>query len=237
MSTFPGGTSLSLLDVYSDAAPDGVCGGSPHMHTASTECYVAVGGRGRLHSLTSEGYRETDLEPGRIAWFTPGTIHRSVNVDRAQIVVLMSNAGLPEAGDAVMTFPPEHLVDAERYREAATLPEGASEAELAQAASRRRDLAVEGYLPIRDALIAGDDRPLVAFREAAARIVADRAESWTRIVRDGPLSQAQLTLDVLARMTAGDASHLADAVVTDAREPEHRFGMCGRLRAFDLTPH
>jgi len=235
MSTFPGGASLSLLDVYSDAAPDGVCGGSPHMHTASTECYIAVGGRGQLHSLTSDGYRETDLVHGRIAWFTPGTIHRSVNLDHAQIVVLMSNAGLPESGDAVMTFPPEHLVDAERYREAAALPEGASEAELAEAASRRRDLAVEGYMPIRDALIAGDDRPLIAFREAAARIVADRAESWTRIVRDGPLAQVQVTLDVLARMRAGDAAHLADATVVDGLEPEHRFGMCGRLRAFDVA--
>jgi mannose-6-phosphate isomerase-like protein (cupin superfamily) len=123
MSTFPGGTSLSFLDVYTSEAPDGVCGGSPHMHTASTECYIAVGGRGQLHSLTSEGHRETDLEPGRITWFTPGTIHRAVNLDHARFVVLMSNAGLPEAGDAVMTFPSEYLESAERYREAAGRPD------------------------------------------------------------------------------------------------------------------
>lgn len=235
MSTFPGGTSLSFLEVYPDAAPDGICGGSPHMHTASTECYVMVGGRGQLHSLTSDGYRETDLEAGRIVWFTPGTIHRSVNLDHAKIVVLMSNAGLPETGDAVMTFPAEYLADAERYREAAALPESASEAHIAAAASRRRDLAVEGYLPIRDALIAGDDRPLGAFRDAAARIVHDRTESWAPSVRDGPLAQAQRTLDVLTQMRAGDGSHLADAAVVDGIEPAHRFGMCGRLRAFDLA--
>jgi len=235
MSTFPGGTSLSFLDVYSDPAPDGICGGSPHMHTASTECYIAVGGRGQLHSLTSDGYRETNLEDGRIAWFTPGTIHRAVNIDRVKLVVLMSNAGLPEAGDAVMTFPAPYLADAERYLAAAALPASASEEQLARAASRRRDLAVEGYLPIRDALIAGDDRPLGAFREAAARLVEERTGSWTQIVVDGPLAQAQLTLDVLARMGSGDSSHLADAAVVDGLEPEHRFGMCGRLAAFDVV--
>jgi len=237
MSTFPGGTSLSFLDVYTSAAPDGICGGSPHMHTASTECYIAIGGRGQLHSLTSEGYRETDLEPGRITWFTPGTIHRAVNLDRAQLVVLMSNAGLPEAGDAVMTFPTEYLEDVERYREAAALPAGASDDELAIAAAKRRDLAVEGYLVIRDALIAGDDGPLKRFRERAAEIVADRVAGWTGIVEHGPLAQAQHTLDLLARLTAGDASHLDDATVAPGLVPAHRFGMCGNLRAYDVAAH
>lgn len=237
MSTFPGGTSLSFLDVYDSPAPDGVCGGSPHMHTASTECYIAIGGRGQLHSLTSEGYRETDLEPGRITWFTPGTIHRAVNLDHARLVVLMSNAGLPEAGDAVMTFPSEYLQSAERYREAAALPAGGSEDELAVAAAKRRDLAVEGYLAIRDALIAGDDRPLRQFRERAAEIVADRLSGWSGIVERGPLAQAQGTLDVLARMAAGDASHLEEAAVAPGLEPAHRFGMCGRLRAYDVAAH
>lgn len=235
MTTFPGGTSLSFLDVYSDPAPDGICGGSPHLHTASTECYIAVGGRGQLHSLTSDGYRETDLEEGRITWFTAGTIHRAVNIDRARFVVLMSNAGLPETGDAVMTFPAEYLTDGERYRDAAALPAHGSEEQLAEAASRRRDLAVEGYLPIRDALIAGDDRPLGAFREAAARIVAGRLGSWISTVEDAPLAQARGTLDVLARMQAGDASHLADAGLALDSSPTERFGMCGRLRAFDTA--
>ncbi|MGO2060414.1 MAG: cupin domain-containing protein [Microbacterium gubbeenense] len=235
MTAFPGGTSLSFLDVYTDPAPDGICGGSPHLHTASTECYVSVGGRGQIHTLTSDGYRETELDEGRIAWFTPGTIHRAVNVDRARFIVLMSNAGLPEAGDAVMTFPAAYLTDSGRYREAAALPSGGSDEQLAAAASRRRDLAVEGYLPIRDALIAGDDRPLGEFREAAARIVADRVGSWTPIVERGPLAQAENTLDVLSRIASGDASHLAEAAVSPVLAPSPGFGMCGRLRAFDVA--
>ena len=235
MSTFPGGTSLSFLDVYTSAAPDGICSGSPHMHTASTECYIAVGGRGQLHSLTSEGYRETDLEPGRIAWFTPGTIHRAVNLDSAQLVVLMSNAGLPEAGDAVMTFPAEHLASPEAYRAAAALPADGTEEEIAAAAERRRDLAVQGYLVIRDALLAGDEAPLREFRERAAEIVADRVASWNGIVESGPLAQAQNTMEILAKMTSGDASHLEDAFVAGDLEPARKFGMCGRLRAYDVA--
>lgn len=235
MSTFPGGTSLSFLDVYDDAAPDGVCGGSPHLHTASTECYIGVAGRGRVHTLTAEGFSDTGLEAGRLVWFTPGTVHRAVTLDRLRAIVLMSNAGLPEAGDAVLTFPPEYLADPDRYREAVALPADGSEEQTARAAARRRDLAVAGYLPIRDALCAGDDRPLGAFRDAAAAIVAERVPSWQGIVADGPLAQAERTSELIARMLSGDASHLADAAVSSAPDPVPRFGMCGRLTAFDLS--
>ena len=52
------------------------------------------------------------LEPGAFVWFTPGTIHRLVNGGDLEILVLMQNAGLPEAGDMVITFPPDVLADA-----------------------------------------------------------------------------------------------------------------------------
>ncbi len=41
-----------------------------------------------------------------------------------RITVLMQNGGLPEAGDAVFTFPPEVLADPGAYAAAATLPPG-----------------------------------------------------------------------------------------------------------------
>lgn len=103
--SFPGGTSLSHLDIYHDAAPDGICGGSPHIHLVSTEAYLVVEGRGALQTIDGEGVRETELNAGSVVWFTPGTIHRAVNRGGLKVLVLMSNAGLPEAGDAVMTFP------------------------------------------------------------------------------------------------------------------------------------
>jgi len=234
MSGLPGGTSLSFLDVYEDRAQDGICGGSPHMHLASTECYIVLEGSGQLHALTSDGVRETDLEPGSIVSFTPGTIHRAVNLSGLRVIVLMSNAGLPEAGDAVLTFPPEYLADPERYRAAAALPDG-DEGSTGAAAARRRDLAVAGYRPIRDALAAGDPRPLEAFREAAAALVAPLVPGWEPVVRSGPLARAQHTLDMLPALAGGDASPLAAAAVSVAPAPTHRFGMCGRLRAFDVS--
>ncbi|MFT7841615.1 cupin domain-containing protein [Saccharothrix sp. BKS2] len=236
MSTFPGGASLSFLDVYDDPAPDGVVGGSPHLHLVSTECYVVVGGEGELHTVTTEGCREVPLRPGSVVWFTPGTLHRAVNHRDLRVVVLMGNAGLPEAGDAVLTFPPGVVADADRYRAAATLPTGVPEAERAAAARRRRDLAVEGFLPIRDAVRAGDQGPLREFYAAAAALVRDRAGDWEEIVREGPLGQVDAALAALGDLAGGAAPHLDRATVLRAPEPppEPVFGMCGRLRPHDV---
>lgn len=235
-SSFPGGTSLSHLDIYADAAPDGVCGGSPHMHLVSTEAYVVVEGRGALQTIDREGFHETELEPGSVVWFTPGTIHRAVNHGDLKVLVVMGNAGLPEAGDAVMTFPVDIVGDPERYAAAATLPQESLEARAA-AASRRRDLAVEGFLVIRDAAAAGDFGPLRAFHAAAAALVQERAASWSDIVERGPVAQAAQSLDITRAIAGGEATHLASATVSLAAEPtgERGFGMCGRLRAYDVS--
>jgi len=234
--TFPGATSVTLLDVYDDVAPDGLRGGSPHMHLASTECYVVIGGRGELHTVDPSGARETELREGSVVWFTPGTIHRAVNHGDLKVLVLMGNAGLPEAGDAVMTFPADIVADPERYAAAATLPREPEQA-TADAAARRRDLAVEGFLVIRDAARAGDFGPLRDFHAAAARLVQDRADAWTDIVERGPAAQAARSLDITGALARGDAPHLAAAAVSQAPQPagERRFGMCGRLRAYDVS--
>ena len=106
---FPGGTAVSHLTVYDWPTPDGLAGGSPHLHTASGEGYVVVGGRGRLQTLSAAGAGEHPLAAGTVLWFTPGTVHRLVNDGGLEIVVVMQNAGLPEAGDAVFTFPADML--------------------------------------------------------------------------------------------------------------------------------
>ena len=235
VSSFPGSTSVTLLDVYEDGAPDGLRGGSPHMHLASTECYVVIGGRGVLHTVDASGARETELSEGSVAWFTPGTIHRAVNLGDLKVLVIMGNAGLPEAGDAVMTFPADVVADATRYAVAAALPPGSLEA--AAAAARRRDLAVEGFLPIRDDVRAGDFRSLRAFYDAAAALVQERAATWTGIVEAGPAAQAQHSLSITRALAQGDAAHLLSSTVKSAPSPggERRFGMCGRLRPYDVS--
>lgn len=230
-STFPGGIGVSELAVYDSAADDGLCGGSPHMHLVSTEAYAVIGGRGALQTIDATGFRETPLSAGSVVWFTPGTIHRAINDGDLRVMVLMSNAGLPEAGDAVMTFPPEHLVDAATYAAAASLDGPGGTAGRAQRAERRRDLAVQGFRRLRDAVRDGRAEELQEFHRAAGALVRGVSAAWGPLVEEGPLAQARRSLHLAGRVAEGDVSHLGLASVTAA--PEHEgeavFGMCGRL--------
>lgn len=232
-STFPGGTAVSRLDVYDTEAPDGCRGGTPHLHLVSTEAYVVTAGRGLLQTLTADGFQETPLADGSVVWFTPGTVHRAVNLGGLRVVVLMSNAGLPEAGDAVMTFPPEVLADPAAYEAAAALSGGEGRAERAR---QRRDLAVHGFFRLRRAIDNGDASALQELYAAAGRLVRDRAAGWSELIADGPLEQARRSLEHARSVAGGDVAHLYEARVTPAAPSpgERGYGMCGRLRTYDL---
>jgi mannose-6-phosphate isomerase-like protein (cupin superfamily) len=235
-ASFPGGTSVSLLDVYRDEAPDGICGGSPHMHLVSTECYIVTAGKGALHTIDGSGYRETSLRPGSVVWFTPGTIHRAVNRGDLSAVVLMGDGGLPEAGDAVMTFPADVVGDRDAYARAATLAPSGDPAARAESAARRRDLAVEGFEQLRKAVAAGADEALHDFHAAALALVRDRATAWPEIVREAPLREAEASLARATAVATGDGRHLsAGRVFEAAAAPGPKgFGMCGRLTTYSL---
>ncbi|WP_329083529.1 MULTISPECIES: cupin domain-containing protein [unclassified Streptosporangium] len=210
------GTGVSDLTVYDWPAEDGLRGGSPHLHTLCAEAYAVVAGSGAVQTLTWSGYQETALAPGAVVRFTPGTVHRLVNGGGLRIVVLMQNSGLPEAGDAVLTFPPGVLADPARYAAAAR-----------SAPRERRDLAVEGFLRLR-----AEGRPgFAAFLEAAAGLVAPRLDAFESRWRDGPLRAAETTGAQLAALRAGDLAHLREAAVT--RVPSvPRDGMCGHLLTY-----
>ena len=123
---FPGGTGVTLLEVYGWPCPDGLRGGSAHIHLASTEGYIVIAGSGRLQTLGGSGCAEVPLRPGDCVWFTPGTVHRLINDDGGlRILAVMQTAGLPEAGDAVLTFPPVVLAVPDRSAAAASLPAAA----------------------------------------------------------------------------------------------------------------
>jgi mannose-6-phosphate isomerase-like protein (cupin superfamily) len=233
---FPGATSVSELEVYDTVAPDGLAGGTPHLHTVSAEAYLVIAGRGRLHTIDGSGFAEHPLEPGSLVWFEPGVIHRAVNDDGLEVRVIMQNAGLPEAGDAVMTFPDEVLADPARYRAAAMLP-GADrpDAERLAAAHSRRDLAVEGYRALfrRDGSI--DPDRLARLHERAVALVAPRAEDWRERWRAGALAAAHDTGERLDRLAAGRDPGLADARVASTAA-HAAFGMCGRLQRYETQP-
>ncbi|MFE0514670.1 cupin domain-containing protein [Streptomyces sp. NPDC058964] len=230
----PGGVAVSRLCVYDWPAADGLRGGTPHVHLACSEAYVVTGGQGAVQTLTASGYEVTPLVPGTVVWFTPGTIHRLVNEDDLRITVLMQNGGLPEAGDAVLTLPPEYLADPEAYAAATAVPADAPEEERARAARARRDLALEGYRALREA---PEPEPLAAFHRAAAALVRPRLAEWSERWRLGARAAAAATGEQLDRLGRGDVSHLAEAVVQAERPSEYgRFGMCGRLDVYRQPP-
>ena len=247
---FPGATGVTLLDVYDWPTADGLRGGSAHIHLASTEGYVVLRGAGRLQTLGRHGYQETPLRPGDCLWFTPGTVHRLVNDDgELQILVVMQNAGLPEAGDCVLTFPPDVLADPARYQAAATLspapdgaatdgPDGLAGGPLEAAARRRRDLAIEGFLALREQVRADGPAALEPFLAAAVALTAGRVPDWRRRWRGQAAAVSALTGQHLDSLQAQQAGHLRAASVFRVPRPAgpRRYGMCGRADPYPAAP-
>lgn len=235
----PGGIGISRLRVYDWEASDGLRGGSPHLHTASTEGYVVLGGHGAVETLSSQGLQRTTLEPEAVVWFTPGTVHRLINADGAlDILTLMSNAGLPEAGDAVLTFPLEVLRDPARYREHATLPAHGDQETMAAAARARRDLALEGFAELRDRALRNLDGALRDLYTAAAALVAPRVAFWEQIVATGPGAGLDATARQLSSLAAGDPGQLGLSGIRSVRpDGAERWGMCGHLTVWNAGAH
>ncbi|HKU34725.1 MAG TPA: cupin domain-containing protein [Paenarthrobacter sp.] len=239
-TSFPGATAVSEVSIYSWPGADGAAGGSPHLHTASTEAYVVQQGIGRLETLDSRGFTTTPLEPGTVVWFTPGTIHRAINDSGdLRVLVVMQNAGLPENGDAVMTFPPEHLVDVDAYARAAHLPSknaDAGEALAEEAARRRRDLALEGYLELKAAVLKSGVSALADFHAAAAGLVRRRADLWRGYLAEGAARQAEVTATHLDSLEAMETFYMQEARTTMGERKSRRiYGMCGRIQAWELS--
>lgn len=231
---FPGGTSLSHLCVYDWETSDGMHGGSPHLHTLSTEAYVVTSGRGEVHTISSAGAARDELAAGSLLWFTPGTVHRLVNHDQLQLQVIMSNAGLPEAGDAVLTFPEAILADPQRYREAVALPAEGDEDSRAEAARARRDLAIEGYAQLLEGVERQGPVALEQFYTHAVNLVRPLVGGWRQIWEQNVQVEAERTQRQLEALGAGNGSHLTTAsVIRGEPRPDPRlWGMCGRLQTW-----
>lgn len=231
---FPGGVAVSSLRVYDWEAEDGLRGGSPHLHTASSEGYVVTAGSGEVHTVSAAGRGIRRLEPGEVVWFSPGTVHRLVNHGGLELIVVMQNAGLPEAGDAVLTFPADVLDDPEAYARAATLPDG-TEDERAGAARARRDLALRGYLELLHDLEARGLPTLAELHARAARLVQPRVARWQKLWESTVAAEAARTRDQLERLADGKPGLLTDAAVErgERRDAPRAFGMCGRLQTWD----
>lgn len=231
----PGGIGVSRLTVYDIEAPDGLVGGTPHVHLACSEGYYVIAGTGAVQTLNPKGFTETPLQAGTVVWFDPGTIHRLVNGGGLQILTLMSNSGLAEAGDAVLTLPPEHLTDRETYLKATTLT-GEGEARTPSAMARR-DLALEGFAVLRESYEAHGPSALDDFYAAAIRIVQPQLGDWRRRWERGARRLADETGAALDALETGTAPHLQTAELHRLPAPTEfgRHGMCGRLDTYEIT--
>jgi mannose-6-phosphate isomerase-like protein (cupin superfamily) len=228
---FPGSTSVSHLSVYDWRGGDGHLGGSAHAHLTCTEGYVVIAGTGRLHTLSGAGFAETPLQPMSVVWFGPGVIHRLINDGDLQILVVMQNSGLPEAGDAVMTFPADYLADKGRYYEVASLAQGAARHGSEEAAAQHRQkLSVEGFGELRQAVERDGPGALDDFYRAGVALLQDRVPDWREIWSAGARQEAERTGQHLDAVAAGDPEYLQQGRVSVQAPPSSsNYGMCGRL--------
>ena len=232
-AALPGAIGVTQLKVYDTPTPDGLVGGSPHVHFACTEAYAVTAGRGAVQTLSAAGFAETPLRPGELVWFTPGVIHRLINLDgQLEILVLMQNSGLPEAGDFVLTFPAAVLADPPAYWRAASLASRdrvfASDEE---AARQRRDLAVEGFGELRRAFEVSGVAALEAFYRVALGLVQAKTDAWRERWEQGPRAVAERTGEQLAALAQGRCERLLDGRVYALPAPSgaRPLGMCGTL--------
>ncbi|MFJ8013493.1 cupin [Streptomyces sp. NPDC096339] len=229
----PAGVGVSHVRVHSSQAPDGQCGGTPHVHLVCTEMYVALEGSGAAEFLTPAGFERVELRPHTAVTFAPGTLHRLVPDPGRDltILVIMENGHLNEQGDVVFVFPPEDLADARRYEALATAAGPA-------AVLARRDRAVTGFTALVSAWQQDPDQgraALLSFYDRAAALVRPRAAGWPDLVAHGPARAVQRLAERASAAAAGDPAHLADAALTRLTTPgtvPHRAGFCGDVHTY-----
>jgi len=207
----PGAVGITNLKVYDTASPDGIRGGCPHLHLACTEAYVVLKGKGSVQTLSCEGFKEVMLEPGRLVWFTPGVLHRLVNRDGLlEILIIMQNAGLPEAGDFVLSFSPDIMADPTLYNQAATLAPstGGDSTASDQSAFRRRDLAVIGFNQLREKSATEGPSAMEEFYRTAAALIEPKISHWRQVWKENALHVVSQTETALSALASGQLSNL-----------------------------
>ena len=187
---FPGAIAATHLRVYDTAAPDGLAGGTPHLHTACTEAYwVVAGTRRRADADDARATRRCRSSPAPSCGSrrAPSTASSTTATSRSS-----SSCRTPACPRPATWSSPSRPRSWRRpspTRRPPTLPEDErTTSGTGDAARARRDLAVPTFIELREATEAGDPAPLRAFHEAAARLVQPHIADWTKRWRDGPLA-------------------------------------------------
>lgn len=222
-----GGLGMTRVSVYDQrAAPDGQQSGCPHLHAICAEAYYVLEGRGHveLHDL-ERGMYVVELEAGTFLQFPPRVLHRIVSEDGLVILGIMSNAGLAENGDARIYFGPETDADPEAYGTAVGLVSKGLEGAL-----ERRDLAVNGYLPLLELWESERDayfKELERFIRLHVEAVEADPDKYQPYIEAGPKGWGLHTEELLKG--AGDPTQQDGPVVKNVPAKEHHLGMCGIL--------
>ncbi len=178
-----GGVTLALLTAHQWNGPDGVVGGTPHLHAVATETYLAVAGEGRLLVLDRDGSAEHQLSVGTAVTCAPGTLARVVN-----------------DGELVLVLVVEHAVFGLAQPDADVVIPGDATHEGAVAAMRE----------VSDALAVSNVEPYVRLHREVPERLTQRLDALVQanIGSEDPATLAQRRLQALA---AHDAHHLLDA--------------------------
>lgn len=236
----PSATGLTHVTVYDSETPDGQCGGCPHMHLACTELYYTIRGHGVVEFLSAgQGFQRISLHPGKVVYFTPGVLHRLINEENLEILVLMENSGLPELGDVVLSFPPQYLDDPIAYRAAQSVHDkdayAPTQIQVAtlQEAQEMRDLAVIGFNEIVNEFnqdFARGEKRLAAFHRCGINLVKDLVPDWSRVVTRGVEATVTRTRRNLEQIENSDPSYLSQGWVVDLPALDRdrpNLSMCG----------
>ena len=222
-----GGIGFSRVVVYShQAAPDGCQGGCPHMHAITEEAYYVTRGRGRveLHDQR-HGFRTVSLEPGAYLDFQPRVLHRLVNEEGLELLAIMGNAGLAEAGDARIYFGQEVDDSLERYAELWCLPQRKG----LLGALERRDHAVRAYgqlMRLWEKNRSGYEKELDRFVRKVLEMAAQKKTDFLPFVESGPLAAGRRAQ---GRLEAIPAPSGTSSVRYQSEEAQPGLGMCGLL--------
>ncbi len=204
----PAGVGISRVKVYTTPGPDGTIGGCPHMHTVCSEMYYCLAGSGYVETLSGEGYKKIELEPSKLVTFGPGLIHRVLNPhENLELLIIMQYGGLSERGDFVLTFPQAIMNDPAVYAQAAM-------AKTEEQALRRRNLAVEGFQPLRQAMELDRSQGLEMLRRfysGARDIIAPKVEGFEWVLKSGARAEINTGLDALVFLRMGRVQYLERA--------------------------
>ncbi len=204
----PGGIGLSRIKVYDQPGPDGIIAGGAHFHSVSAESYFVIAGTGELELLSFQGFEVVKLEPNKVVYFRPGVIHRVCNPNKNLVILsIMQNGGVAERTDFFLTFPTHVIANSESYRAAMvarTLPE----------AIKRRDLSIEGYRVLREAM---ENEPatgremLQSLYERAREIMKAKFSGLEWFINNCVFPEAKASYDAIEFLRDGRIAYLQQA--------------------------